>query len=71
MPVVYAGVCICHTEPRGAYGLEGFDIKSKYRYERIKNDKGNHIRIYHNKNYYEVCGVDIFLRYFKPVEKND
>lgn len=70
MPLISSGICICHTEPRGQYRLEVFDIHSEYKYERMSDGRGNYIRVYHSPTYYETCGVEIFLRYFKIKKAN-
>jgi len=62
-------VCLCVLEPAGHCGLEGFNIKSTYRYERRPKDKNGrpYYRVYHSDDYYETCGPNIFKKYFKPL----
>lgn len=53
--------CICIYEPRGDYGLEGFELKTVYNCERMNN----YYRIYLQNDYYETCSIKVFNKYFK------
>lgn len=59
--------CKCKFEPRGDYGLEGFDYNNIYLYKEIKNNKKKYIRIYHEPLYYETCSFLTFKKYFKEI----
>lgn len=59
------GICICEIAPMGDAGLEGFNEKEEYKYELKVDKKGkDYYKIYHDEDYYEVCGPNIFKRYF-------
>jgi len=58
------GICICKVAPMGADGLEGFMEKEEYKFEYIFVKNKGYYRIYLEDDYYEVCGPNIFKRYF-------
>lgn len=62
------GRCRCIREPRGAHGMEGYDLGSSYRYEERKDAKGRYCRVYHSERYYESCGPQIFKKHFEIME---
>ena len=69
--IIENGLARCVTEPRGANGLEGYDLGQSYRFERCEEEKGRYCRVYPDANcpdYYETCGEVVFAGYFEPVE---
>ncbi len=62
------GICVCQEEPRGRGGLEGFNIRDEYHFQKRSPDKHgkDYFRIYHDgsEGYYEVCGAGDFQKYF-------
>jgi hypothetical protein len=67
--IVGNGKCICHCEPRGDNGLEGYYLNDNYFYEQMMDKKGIYFRIYLSDTYYETCGPVLFRRYFQKVEE--
>ena len=58
------GLCTCKVAPMGADGLEGFVESDEYKYEFLHLNGKGYYRIYHEDDYYEVCGPRIFNKYF-------
>ncbi len=74
--VMATGTAVCHREPRdGEHGLEGYNLRDTYRFTRMKAANGGYIRVYPDvadgasASYYEVCGRDVFLKFFRIVEE--
>lgn len=68
------GICECIYEPRGDNGLEGFNIKEEYKYEkkiRLGELGGNSVkpkayyRVYLDSEYYECCNSGVFKKFFE------
>ena len=61
------GMCTCTVAPMGEGGLEGFEDKTEYKYEKMsKGQNGKpYFRLYHDDGSYETCGSGTFSRFFK------
>ena len=58
---------ICKYEPRGDYGLEGYQLGEEYRVTIVTDDEGSYYRIYpggSDRYYYETCKTGVFNKYF-------
>lgn len=68
MPIktIKSGACVCICDPSGDYGLEGFELNETYLFEKRDNGK-KYIKVFHDENHGECCGVNIFKRYFKEL----
>lgn len=75
MPVTatHEGVCECIREPRGKGGMEGYDLRERYTFRRMKRvpGGGTYVRVYHRPDYYETCGPVEFLELFKIISETD
>lgn len=74
--VVETGTCLCHCEPRGDAGLEGYQLNDVYRYALVKTEKftDGYYRVYPSEfspDYYETCSKRAFTAHFKITEVND
>lgn len=61
----------CTEAPMGRHGLEGYCFGDSYPFERVGTPgEGTYYRVYPSADthpeYYETCGQEVFLRYFKP-----
>lgn len=68
--VIESGICVCHYEPRGNHGLEGYQLNGVYRYEFVKIDgvDDGYYRVYPcdlPSSYYETCSKRAFTTHFK------
>lgn len=67
--ILDSGRCKCVYEPRGDYGLEGYQINEFYNFERKENYiSAQYFRVYPDKNfpyYGENCTVRAFSKFFK------
>ena len=65
------GLCICHYEPRGDNGLEGYQLGDKYIFIKMPAKHGikTYVKVFPaGIDYYETCGPMVFKRYFKIKE---
>lgn len=63
-----SGKCVCTTEPRGDYSLEGFCLDEEYFTQTIKKD----VRVYPSQDFpqeYITCSKIVFKKYFKKGRK--
>jgi len=61
---------LCHSEPRGRNGLEGFMRDCIYQAELHQSRSGNcYWKMYLTDTYYETIGPINFNKYFKLVEE--
>lgn len=59
---------VCVYEPRGDYGLEGFQLGDFYSFQECSDKNGKkYYRVFPTENYYEICGPMIFKKYFKEI----
>ena len=71
--IVNQGYALCHNEPRGEHGLEGYLLGSLYKYQLIEreedgkqwyrvytSDRG----VYPESRYYETVACRTFGKYF-------
>lgn len=67
--VLSEGKAACISEPRGDGGLEGYSMGEEYKFQCCINDTrgGRYYRIFPDPefDYYETCGPNEFLKYFK------
>lgn len=73
------GIAQCIYEPRGDEGLEGYQRNQEYIFTEVENNDKNskdykkrHFRVIPDKdfpNYYECCGKNSFMKYFKIVQE--
>lgn len=75
-------ICVCHFEPRGNYGLEGYSRGEKYWSQEVaKIDGKKHMRVwpptyangldvgeFNVRQYYETCSRRAFEIFFKEVK---
>ncbi len=72
--ILTTGTAICIKEPRGEYGLEGYNKGDTYAFEVCHPDKlgDKYVRVYHGSteesDYYETCGPGEFKKFFKEIE---
>ena len=66
MKVLVETKAVCKNEPRGDYGLEGFQLGELYKVQVVENKVGYYIRVYPkgNDDYYETCSTLAFSRFF-------
>jgi hypothetical protein len=61
----------CILQPMGEHGLEGYSIEELYKYEYREagaTDGKPYYRVWPTDNeYYETCSINVFKRYFKPI----
>lgn len=84
--ILSRGVCICKLEPRGDNGLEGYDHRCRYVFERSEiPEVGVYFRVYPVEYvaedkapidfspsfYYETCGVNVFRKFFDILFERD
>ena len=63
------GGCVCHNEPRGDHGLEGYQRDQIYFYQELFDEKGTYYRVFPTtSSRYETCDVKIFNKYFKVTD---
>jgi len=60
--------CLCYYEPRGDHSLEGFQRDEIYKSQLCVDNIGEYYRIYLHDTYYEICGTNIYKKYFKPIK---
>ena len=71
--VTEEGVAVCTYEPRGDFGLEGYQLNSNYLYQYMETALGEkYARVYpaaetKKSNYYETCRIGTFKRFFEPL----
>lgn len=66
--ILFYGNCECIREPRGNYGLEGYQLGQEYRWQSIRLKSGqNSMRVFpeHNIDYSELCSLNVFNKHFK------
>ncbi len=73
LTILESGHCICKYEPRGDYGLEGYQLNEMYRYEVRHNDKdGTYYKVFPDKHltplYGETCSKKQFNKCFDIAE---
>jgi hypothetical protein len=71
LEVIESGNALVICEPRGSYGLEGFQLDTVIEYSKVRNRETNEVH-YRVKNlkwvmYYEVCSPLAFKTHFKEV----
>jgi hypothetical protein len=58
--------CECIYEPRGDFGLEGYDLREEYQCERKMDHSGKYYwRVYYQEGCYETVSVRGFNKHFK------
>ena len=71
--IISKGKCECYNAPRGDAGLEGYEIRDTYKFEkcRKKGKREKYYRLYHDwdTDYYECCGATQFAENFKILEE--
>lgn len=70
--IINSGRCECIREPMGDTGLEGYNIRDIYTFEKCRTDDlKKYYRLYTNpeSKYYETCGTTKFTEYFKVIKE--
>jgi hypothetical protein len=71
-PLVTDLVAVCHHEPRGDFGLEGYQRGETYRCQHVKDGDGRppYYRVYPGEDdYYECASPRSVTKYFTIEEK--
>lgn len=66
--ILDSGWAVCHTNPGGAYGLEGYSTNNEYRFEICQRKDRKYYRVYPDKGfpeYYETCNMQAFNKFFR------
>jgi hypothetical protein len=68
--ILEEGTCECIREPNCRGGMEGYNIKSVYRFQHCvntagRNPKAKYYRVWHSETYYETCAPQMFTTHFK------
>lgn len=72
--ILVSGMCECIYEPRGDHGLEGYQLRDKYRFQKVTPDKKGRIyfRVFPDDvlipSYYETCSERSFEKYFNVTD---
>jgi len=65
------GKAICKINPDNKFGLRQYEVGEKYDFMKVRDASGEHFRIYpvSGSGNYETCKEEVFLRFFKPIER--
>ena len=71
--ILETGICECIFEPRGDWGLEGYQLGEHYKYELKETQKdGKYYKVFPDRfliaSYGETCGKNTFKKCFHIIK---